>query len=30
MPEVDDIEIEIDPNDLKIDVMRASGNSVNL
>ena len=26
MPEVDDIEIEIDPNDLKIDVMRASGN----
>ncbi|AXH08603.1 peptide chain release factor 1 [Malaciobacter halophilus] len=26
MPEVDDIEIEINPNDLKIDVMRASGN----
>ncbi|MFA9373452.1 peptide chain release factor 1 [Poseidonibacter sp.] len=26
MPEVDDVEIEIDPNDLKIDVMRASGN----
>ena len=25
MPEVDDIEIEINPNDLKIDVMRASG-----
>lgn len=26
MPEVDDVEIEINPNDLKIDVMRASGN----
>ena len=26
MPEVDDIEIDIDPTDLKIDVMRASGN----
>ncbi len=26
MPEVDDVEIEIDPSDLKIDVMRASGN----
>lgn len=26
MPEVDDVEVEIDPNDLKIDVMRASGN----
>ena len=26
MPEVDDVEIEIDPGDLKIDVMRASGN----
>jgi len=26
MPEVDDIEIEINPNDLKIDVMRSSGN----
>lgn len=26
MPEVDDVEIEIDPTDLKIDVMRASGN----
>ncbi len=26
MPEVDDIEIEINANDLKIDVMRASGN----
>ncbi len=26
MPEVDDVDIEIDPNDLKIDVMRASGN----
>lgn len=26
MPEVDDVEIDIDPNDLKIDVMRASGN----
>jgi len=26
MPEVDDIEIDIDPGDLKIDVMRASGN----
>ena len=25
MPEVDDVEIEIDPGDLKIDVMRASG-----
>ena len=25
MPEVDDVEIEIDPNDLKIDVMRSSG-----
>lgn len=25
MPEVDDIEIEINPNDLKIDVMRSSG-----
>ena len=25
MPEVDDIEIDINPNDLKIDVMRASG-----
>jgi len=25
IPEVDDIEIEINPNDLKIDVMRASG-----
>lgn len=25
MPEVDDIEIQIDPNDLKIDVMRSSG-----
>jgi len=25
MPEVDDVEIEINPNDLKIDVMRASG-----
>ncbi len=26
MPEVDDVEIYIDPNDLKIDVMRSSGN----
>lgn len=26
MPEVDDIEIDINPNDLKIDVMRSSGN----
>ena len=26
MPEVDDVEVEIDPTDLKIDVMRASGN----
>jgi len=26
MPEIDDVEVEIDPNDLKIDVMRASGN----
>ncbi len=26
MPEVDDVEINISPNDLKIDVMRASGN----
>ena len=26
MPEVDDVEIDLDPNDLKIDVMRASGN----
>ncbi len=26
MPEVDDIEVQINPNDLKIDVMRASGN----
>ena len=26
MPEADDVEIEINPNDLKIDVMRASGN----
>jgi peptide chain release factor 1 len=26
MPEVDDVEVDIDPNDLKIDVMRASGN----
>ncbi|MDR0467885.1 MAG: peptide chain release factor 1 [Campylobacteraceae bacterium] len=26
MPEVDDIEIEISPNDIKIDVMRSSGN----
>ncbi|MGA1931603.1 peptide chain release factor 1 [Arcobacter sp. YIC-464] len=26
MPEVDDVDIQIDPNDLKIDVMRASGN----
>jgi len=26
MPEVDDVEIAIDPSDLKIDVMRASGN----
>lgn len=26
MPEVDDVEVEIDPNDLKIYVMRASGN----
>ncbi|MEE8587924.1 MAG: peptide chain release factor 1, partial [Sulfurimonadaceae bacterium] len=26
MPEVEDVEIEIDPTDLKIDVMRASGN----
>ncbi len=26
MPEVDDIEITINPNDLKIDVMRSSGN----
>jgi peptide chain release factor 1 len=25
MPEVDDVEITIDPNDLKIDVMRSSG-----
>ncbi len=25
MPEVDDVEVEINPNDLKIDVMRASG-----
>lgn len=25
MPEVDDVEIEINPNDLKIDVMRSSG-----
>jgi len=25
MPEVDDVEISIDPNDLKIDVMRSSG-----
>ncbi len=26
MPEVDDVEVDLDPNDLKIDVMRASGN----
>jgi len=26
MPEVDDVEIEINPNDLKVDVMRSSGN----
>lgn len=26
MPEVDDLEVNIDPNDLKIDVMRSSGN----
>jgi peptide chain release factor 1 len=26
MPEVDDVEVEINENDLKIDVMRASGN----
>ena len=26
IPEVDDVEVYIDPNDLKIDVMRASGN----
>lgn len=26
LPEVDDIEVEINPNDLKIDVFRASGN----
>lgn len=26
MPEVDDVEVEIDSNDLRIDVMRASGN----
>jgi peptide chain release factor 1 len=26
MPEVDDIDIQINPNDIKIDVMRASGN----
>jgi peptide chain release factor 1 len=26
MPEVDDVEIEINPSDIKIDVMRASGN----
>jgi len=26
MPEVDDVEVAIDPGDLKIDVMRASGN----
>ena len=26
MPEVDDVEIEINPNDLRIDVMRSSGN----
>ncbi|PID47426.1 MAG: peptide chain release factor 1 [Proteobacteria bacterium] len=26
MPEVDDVEIEINPNDLEIDVMRSSGN----
>ena len=26
MPEVDDVDVHIDPNDLKIDVMRASGN----
>ncbi|MDX1808638.1 MAG: peptide chain release factor 1 [Sulfurospirillaceae bacterium] len=26
MPEVDDVEVEINPNDLKIDVMRSSGN----
>ncbi len=26
MPEVDDVEIQINPNDLKIDVMRSSGN----
>ena len=26
MPEVEDVEVEIDPTDLKIDVMRASGN----
>ena len=25
MPEVDDVEININPNDLKIDVMRSSG-----
>ncbi|RLA71595.1 MAG: peptide chain release factor 1 [Epsilonproteobacteria bacterium] len=25
MPEVDDVEVQIDPNDLKIDVMRSSG-----
>ena len=26
MPEVDDVEVNLDPSDLKIDVMRASGN----
>ena len=26
MPEVNDVDVQIDPNDLKIDVMRASGN----
>ena len=26
MPEVDDVEVEINESDLKIDVMRASGN----
>ena len=28
MPEIDDVEVEIDPNDVRVDVFRSSGNGV--